>query len=143
MCNLLKFAVAEDDKDPQCYNDLVEKCEKSLKMQNDYDKKLLSSVSKTSLSSQPIQNDEVKRNFYEKEQTSRLRPRENSNSDTISKDLSQNITIAIPNHTVPNSIEQNEIGRSSNEGVFFATPVNVTDENEVFNNDRNDENSTR
>ena len=72
-----------------------------------------------------------------------MRPRRDFTSHTISKDLSQNITIDIPNQAVPKSIEQNEIGRNSKEGVFFATPVNVTDDNEVFNNDRNDENSTR
>ena len=131
--------------DQQCYNDLAEKCEKSLKMQNDYDEKLFSSATKTSVSLQPIVNEVENRMVTKQNLSQRSEPANDSDIDAIPQKVFQNISINIPNETYSNPNENIDDKSNFNEGVFFATPVNVTDEinNALVNQDLKEEHVTR
>ena len=131
--------------DQQCYNDLAEKCEKSLKMQNDYDEKLFSSATKTSVSLQPIVNEVKNRMVTEQNLSQRSEQANDSDIDAIPQKVFQNISINIPNETYSNPSENIDDKSNFNEGVFFATPVNVTDEmnNALVNQDLEEEHVTR
>ena len=111
-------------------------------MQNDYDEKLFSSTVKTSMSLQPIVNEVENRMATQQQQSQRSEPANDTNFDTLSHNGLKNISIKIPNDSFANHKEN---GSYFHEGVFFATPVNVTDElsNELINHDIKEENVTR
>ena len=114
-------------------------------MQNDYDEKLFSSATKTSMSLQPIVNEVKNRTVAEQNLSQRSEPANDSDIDAIPQKVFQNISIHIPNETYSNPNENIDDKSNLNEGVFFATPVNVTDEmnNALVNQDLEEEHVTR
>ena len=139
---MLKFAVAEDDKDQHCYNDLAEKCEKVLKMQNDYEEKIFSSTS-----SKPLLMDEKFANTAScGPLTRRLLPTDASNNTRNglnappNKRTNSNYKETNDKHNL-NIIEKSEIEKEpkSIDGVFYASPINITED--LFN--KTEENQDR
>ena len=116
-------------------------------MQNDYDKKLFSSATKTSMSLQPIVTEVKNRTVPQQQLSQRSEAANDTDFDKITNNRLKNISIEIPNDTLSNPKENGGIENGSNfhEGVFFATPVNVTDEmnNELINQDIKEEHITR
>ena len=116
-------------------------------MQNDYDEKLFSSAAKTSMSLQPIVNEVKNRTVTQQQLSQRSEPANDTNFDTTTNIRLKNISIEIPNDTLSNPKENRYVENRSDfhEGVYFATPVNVTDEvnNELVNQDIKDEHITR
>merc|ERR1719220_2556936 len=72
-------------------------------------------------------------------------PANDTDLDAIPQKVFQNISINIPNETFSNPNENINDKSNFNEGVFFATPVNVTDEmnNALVNQDLKEEHVTR
>ena len=114
-------------------------------MQNDYDEKLFSSATKTSVSLQPVVNEVKNRMVTEQNLSQRSEQANDSDIDAIPQKVFQNISINIPNETYSNPNENIDDKSNLNEGVFFATPVNVTDEmnNDPVNQDLEEEHVTR
>ena len=114
-------------------------------MQNDYEEKLFSSATKTSMSLQPIVNEVESRMVTESNLSQRSDPAKDTDLDAIPQKVFQNISINIPNETFSNPNENINDKSNFNEGVFFATPVNVTDEmnKALVNQDLKEEHVTR
>ena len=117
-------------------------------MQNDYDEKLSSSAPprpkppNRNIVNQTPYEYVAKQNFV-----SRTHPESTNEFNSMPSNTLKNISIDIPHQILSNPGEHGAIKMesNSNDGVFFATPVNVTDEfsNELVNEDVNEENIAR
>ena len=122
---MLKFAVTEEEKDSHCYSELAEKCERVLKMQNEYDQKHLpSNISKSYKAVEhndmcSIENPPIKTSLEDKKF---------SHSSPFCPNRPQNDNLFLDRRDNDgNRGDGIECGMLSEEvnGVFYAQPINV------------------